>query len=341
MPARGSTGSLMVHAGGALAAVLVSSGIPLLGVGLLGFRAPFAFVVPAVALAVFLVGVGLRVARWMRAPVPFRIPVVTGQQASLPWIRQGRLGSPRSALEVAARIMIDVVFFRPLLRTAPTTPAGMSDLRGDRTPWLWVFSMVFHGSFAVVAVRHLCHFLTPTPAPLAWLAAVDASLEIGLPRVHLTGVLLIVGVGALLARRLLLVRLRYVSLAADYFPLFLIAAIGVSGLTLRHLTGVDLVAVRALLRGIANLAPVVPPSLDAAFLLHLFLASTLIAYFPLSKLMHLPGALMSPTLIMANSNREVRHVNPWNPNVQPRSYADYEAEFREHMIEAGLPVTEE
>ena len=35
----------------------------------------------------------------------------------------------------------------------------------------------------------------------------------------------------------------------------------------------------------------------------------------------------------------VRHVNPWNdPNIKPHSYADYEDEFREFMVDAGLPV---
>jgi hypothetical protein len=34
----------------------------------------------------------------------------------------------------------------------------------------------------------------------------------------------------------------------------------------------------------------------------------------------------------------VRHENPWNYPVKVHSYEDYEDDFREHMIEAGLPV---
>ena len=49
---------------------------------------------------------------------------------------------------------------------------------------------------------------------------------------------------------------------------------------------------------------------------------------------------MSPTLGLANSNREARHENPWNPAVAPLPYGEYEAALREHMIEAGLPVAE-
>lgn len=329
------------HAGGSLAAVLLLAAIPLVGAGLLGLRAPFALAVPALALAFFVVGASLRVARWMRAPVPFRIPVTTGQQAFLPWIRRSRLGSPRGALDAIARVGVDVLLFRPLLRRAPTVPAGHGELGADRVPWLWLLAALFHGSLAVIALRHLCLFVTPVPTWLATLAAADAWLELGTPRLHLTGAALLVAIAGLLARRLLLPRLRYVSLAADYFPLWLLAAIGGTGLMMRHFTGVDLVAVRTLLRTSASLAAVVPPELDPIFLLHLFLVGVLLVYFPLSKLMHLPGALMSPTLGLGNTNREVRHVNPHNPRVEPRSYAEYEAEFRERMVEAGLPVTEE
>jgi nitrate reductase gamma subunit len=64
----------------------------------------------------------------------------------------------------------------------------------------------------------------------------------------------------------------------------------------------------------------------------------LLAYFPFSKLMHLGGIFMSPTRNMANTSRVKRHVNPWNYPVKVHSYGAYEDEFREKMIEAGLPV---
>jgi hypothetical protein len=72
--------------------------------------------------------------------------------------------------------------------------------------------------------------------------------------------------------------------------------------------------------------------------MHVFLVGVLLVYFPLSKLMHMPGVFMSPTLTMANNNRERRHINVGNPQVATLHYADYEAAFRERMIEAGLPV---
>ena len=50
---------------------------------------------------------------------------------------------------------------------------------------------------------------------------------------------------------------------------------------------------------------------------------------------------MSPTGNMKNNTREVRHVNPWNPRILPHSYAGYEDEFREFMVDAGIPVEKE
>jgi len=61
-------------------------------------------------------------------------------------------------------------------------------------------------------------------------------------------------------------------------------------------------------------------------------------YFPSSKLMHMGGVFLSPTRNLANNSREKRHINPWNPDVKIRTYAEYEDEFREKMIKADLPV---
>jgi hypothetical protein len=50
------------------------------------------------------------------------------------------------------------------------------------------------------------------------------------------------------------------------------------------------------------------------------------------------GIFLSPTRNLANNNRFVRHVNPWNYPVKFHTYAEYEDDFREAMIEAGIPV---
>ncbi|MHC4768693.1 MAG: sulfate reduction electron transfer complex DsrMKJOP subunit DsrM, partial [Planctomycetota bacterium] len=87
-----------------------------------------------------------------------------------------------------------------------------------------------------------------------------------------------------------------------------------------------------------SFAPVVPDGISPIFYGHFFLVAVLLAYFPLSKLMHMPGVFLSPTRNLANSNRRVRHVNPWDYPVKVHTYEEYEDELREKMVGAGLPV---
>ena len=82
-------------------------------------------------------------------------------------------------------------------------------------------------------------------------------------------------------------------------------------------------------------------NIGVIFYIHLFLLSTLFAYFPMSKLVHLGGVFMSPTRNLANNSRMKRHVNPWNYPVHVHTYEEYENDFRKKMKEAGIPVEKE
>ena len=78
--------------------------------------------------------------------------------------------------------------------------------------------------------------------------------------------------------------------------------------------------------------------ISVVFYIHIFLVSVHFAYFPFSKLMHMAGVFLSPTRNLSNNSRIVRHINPWNPPLKYHTYEAYENEFRDKMIEAGLPV---
>ena len=67
--------------------------IALLGVGVAG-TSLFGIVIPYLAIAIFLLGVVVRIVQWARVPVPFRIPTTCGQGKSLPWIKADNLESP-------------------------------------------------------------------------------------------------------------------------------------------------------------------------------------------------------------------------------------------------------
>ena len=54
--------------------------------------------------------------------------------------------------------------------------------------------------------------------------------------------------------------------------------------------------------------------------------------------MHMGGVFLSPTRNLANNSRSRRHINPWNAPVKTHTYAEWEEEFRDKMLAAGIPV---
>lgn len=311
-------------------------------IGWLGSAQPLVFgvVLPAAAVLIFLVGVVHRVIVWGRSPVPFRITSVGGQQASLPWLARSPLDSPKNGFEAALRVAMDVLFFRTLFgntrvrRGASRRPVYVSERL------LWAAALTFHWSLLIVVVRHLRYVLEPTPAVLAVVERWDGFFQVTTPALLASDVLLVCAGGFLLGRRLVDRQVRYLSLPADYFPLLLILGIALSGLFMRHVGRVDLVAVKELSLGLVTLRPRVPVGLTAGVFVHLALVSALLAYAPFSKLLHMAGIFLSPTRNLANDSRRRRHVNPWNPVVAPHTYPQWEAEFRDKIVAAGLPLDE-
>jgi len=98
------------------------------------------------------------------------------------------------------------------------------------------------------------------------------------------------------------------------------------------------VAVKQFALGLATFHPTPSAGLGAVFAVHLLFISTLAAYFPFSKLMHMGGVFLSPTRNLANNNRMKRHVNPWNYPVKTHSYAEWEHEFHDKIVSAGIPL---
>ncbi len=208
--------------------------------------------------------------------------------------------------------------------------------------WLWLFALAFHYSFLTVLLRHLRFFLEPVPGCVKFLESIDGFLQIGLPGIMISGIILLAALLFLLLRRILIPQIKYISLASDYFPLFLIIGIAITGILMRYFTRVDIAGIKELTIGLVTFHPTVPDGgIGGLFYVHLFFVSVLIAYFPFSKLMHLGGIFMSPTRNLTTDTRATRHINPWNYDVKVHTYEEYEDEFREKMIGAGLPVEKE
>lgn len=300
----------------------------------------FAVVLPYAAIAVLIVGFIYRVLRWAKSPVPFRITTTCGQQKSLPWIKSNPVESPHNNLGVIVRMALEVLLFRSLFRNTS------AELKGGRLifaeeKFLWLAGLAFHWSLLAVFVRHYRLFTEPVPFFVTILQSVDGFLQIGVPVLYISTALVVVAGLYLLFRRLAFAKIAYISLPSDYFALFLILGIAITGVLMRHFYKVDVVGVKELAMGLVSFSPVVPEGIGPLFFSHLFLVSTLLAYFPFSKLMHLGGIFLSPTRNLANNNRMRRHINPWNYPVNVHTYEEWEEEFKDKLLASGYTLDKE
>jgi len=323
-------------------AVLALIVVATMGSKVTGLQYLFGVVLPYLAFGVFVVGFVNRVLQWAKSPVPFRIPTTCGQAKSLSWIKQDRLEAPNTRLEVIGRMLLEVFAFRSLFRNTKAEVHDGPKLVYGSSKWLWLFAIMFHYSFLVIVVRHLRLFTEPVPGLVAMAEFFDGMMQIGAPTLYMTDLVFLGAIAFLFLRRVVARQIRYISLAADYFPLFLIFAIGLTGILMRFYYRVDITAIKQLTVGIASFSPVMSAGIHPVFFVHVLLVCVLLAYFPFSKLMHMGGVFLSPTRNMRNNSRAVRHINPWNdPAIKPHAYASYEDEFREVMVEAGIPVDKE
>ncbi|EPR40244.1 Nitrate reductase gamma subunit [Desulfovibrio sp. X2] len=319
--------------------------VALMGVGGAGLTGLFGIVIPYAAVAIFVLGFAWKVYGWAKSPVPFRIPTTGGQQKTLDWIPYARYDNPVNSRDTVVRMILEVLCFRSLFRNTSaklgTAPDGTPQVGYFSEKWLWLGAILFHYSFFLILFRHMRFFTSPVPFIIQQVDFFDSILQIGAPTMYITDLLFVVGILWLLARRLIYPQIRYISAPADYFPLFLILGIALSGIYMRHIDKVDVIAVKDFAMSLVMFAPKVPQNVAPSFFVHFFLVCTLLIYFPFSKLMHLGGVFLSPTRNLPNDTRIRHHVNPWNPHLKPHSYEAYEDDFRELMVEAGLPVVKQ
>ncbi len=315
--------------------------LAVLGVEAVNLEYLFGVIIPYTAIAFFLIGIIYKVIYWAKSPVPFRITTTAGQQKSLKWIKSSKLESPHTTLGVVGRMLLEVLLFRSLFRNTKVELKKGPKLVYGSSRYLWLAALAFHWAFLIIVLRHFRYFSEPIPAFVPFLQNLDGFLQIGLPILYITNVVILAALTFLFLRRVLDPKLKYFSLASDYFPLLLLIAIAITGILMRYFTKVDIVSVKELAVGLFSFQPVLPARIGVMFYIHLFLVSVLLAYFPFSKLVHMAGIFLSPTRNLANNNRMKRHVNPWNAPVRIHTYEEYEDEFRDVMKASGLPLEKE
>ena len=119
--------------------------------------------------------------------------------------------------------------------------------------------LAFHWSFLVILVRHMRFFMLQVPGVIQPVEALDSFLQIGAPLLYLTDVVLLAAVTYLFIRRVGIPQVRYISLIADYFPLFLILGIALTGVLMRYFTKTDIVSVKVLTMGLISSTQRSPP----------------------------------------------------------------------------------
>lgn len=315
--------------------------IVLLGVGAANLHYLFGVIIPYLAIAVFLIGVVYRVLVWARSAVPFRITTTCGQQKSLGWIKPSKLDNPSSTMGTLARMALEILCFRSLFRNTKADLKEGPRLVYGSSKWLWLGALAFHYSFLVIFIRHFRFFAEPVPNWVLTLHNLDGFFQVGLPIILVTDFIIVGAISFLFFRRIVDPKLRYISLASDYFPLFLLGGVALSGIWVRYFAKTDIVSIKELAMGLISFHPTVPEGIGIYFFIHLFLVCVLFAYFPFSKLMHFAGVFLSPTRNLANNNRSKRHVNPWDYPVKLHTYEEYEDEFREVMKAAEMPLEKE
>ena len=319
-------------------AVVILLFLIILGMWGMGWYSLFGVVIPYLAFVLFIAGFIYRVLKWASSPVPFHIPTICGQQKSLPWIKASRVDSPYTTGGVVARLALEILLFRSLLKNEKVELQEPTKILFKTSTLLWLGAMAFHWSFLIILLRHLRLFLEPVPSLIVILQRVDSVLQGLFPVLYITDIIIVIALAYLFLRRVIYPQIRYISLPSDYFVILIIAGIAFSGILLRLIYRVDLVQVKGWVLSMLRFHPVLPQGVNLLFYIHLFFISLLIAYFPLSKLMHMAGIFLSPTRNLMNTSRHSRHINPWNHPVKVHPYEEYEDEFRQPMKEVGLPV---
>ncbi len=193
--------------------------------------------------------------------------------------------APLTPAGAAMRVAREVVFFESLFKS---------------NKWIWLFGALFHAALALVLLRHLRYFVEPV---WGWVVLIQ-------PFGVYAGFAMVIGLAGLWARRLLVERIRYITGISDHLMILLLLTLASSGLLMKYVARTDIVAVKAFILGLIYFDWRPLPA-DPVLLIHLLAVALLMAVFPFSKLLHVPGVFFSPTRNQADDAREKRHLAKW------------------------------
>lgn len=224
-----------------------------------------------ISFIIFVIGMTKKIFQYWATPAPLKIPV-----APTPLTRTG----------VVLRIIREVTLFESLFKSSK---------------WTWIFGWLFHFGLFLVLIRHIRYF---------WPGEVPEIFLLVQPFKYGAFAMLI-GLLGLMGRRIFVDRVRYISAPSDYIMLTLLLIIGVSGAIMTFTSNhTDVVMVKEFASGLITFNWSELPT-ELQLLVHLLLVIILIAIFPISKLLHVPGVFFSPTRNQVDDARKKRHISSW------------------------------
>lgn len=200
--------------------------------------------------------------------------------------------APVTGSGVAWRMLREVTLFESLFKA---------------NKWIWIFAVLFHAALLLVLLRHLRYFMEPVWAPVVLIQ----------PFGIYAGFAMVAGLAGLWARRFLVDRIKYISTYSDHLMLALLVGIGLTGLGMKFVAHTDIVGVKAFILGLMYFDWKPLPA-DPLLMAHLLLVAGLMAVFPFSKLLHVPGVFFSPTRNQADDPRERRHIAAWAARLEQK-----------------------
>ncbi len=229
-----------------------------------------------IATAILVIFVARKVWIYKKTPAPLKIPTTP---------------APTTRAGVAFRMVKEVTIFESLFKSSK---------------WTWLFGWLFNFGLLLVLLRHLRYFTDPV---WAWVAFIQ-------PFGKYAAFMMLLGLAGLLARRIFVDRVRYISAPSDHLMLLLLIAIGASGALMTFVEHTDIVSLKSFLIGLMTFAWATKAGLtampnDLILIVHLSLVILLMIIFPFSKLLHAPGVFFSPTRNQVDNPREQRHIAAW------------------------------
>ncbi len=220
----------------------------------------------------------------MQAPVPFHLTLFP---------------VPKSFPGKVNAVALEFLFSRTLYR---------------QNKWLWLLSWFFHLSLALVLAGHALgiYFLRCQFSLVG--VSVASSCTISRILGGTAGIIMTASLVGLLCRRIALPVARKLSEPENYFFLFLLLAVALSGI-LMYLPGyhVDLPSVRSYIVSLVTLSPVPLPH-HKPFVVHFALVNIFLLYFPFSRMLHSVGFFVIRTMMV-----ETPPVYPTPSNAVQRS----------------------